>query len=122
MFNGSLVRGIAACVIVSAGLFSGGCVTVYVDSALKDTDPSQISKAARPQDAQLLFTFQNKGTANAKVTEMLKGDVTQLVASSGLFATVGSDPALSGAVISVVINNIPITDQSDAAAKALQLD
>jgi hypothetical protein len=113
-----LSRTLLACAGISIAAISlGGCATAYVDGALKDANLSEVRKPARATDAQLLFTFQTKGTANAKATEALKGDVTKLVQESGLFATVGSEPALSGSIISITLNNVPITDQGDAAAK-----
>jgi hypothetical protein len=51
------------------------------------------------------------------VTDALKAQVTELVSTSGLFATVGPDPSLSGAILNITLDNVPITDQSDAAAK-----
>lgn len=93
-----------------------GCASFYVDSKLQNVNASQITKPRRPQDAQLLFTFQSKGTANARATELLKEDVTRMVAESGLFAVVGPDPSLSGATISIIINNVP---QDGAFAKGV---
>ncbi|MET0536316.1 MAG: hypothetical protein ABW171_19025 [Steroidobacter sp.] len=93
-------------IVVAAALLSG-CATIYVDTKHQSVDASQIRKPQRPQDVQLLFTFQSKGTSNARATEYLKADVTRMVAESGLFAVVGSDPSLSGATISIIINNVP---------------
>lgn len=105
------MRALFACSLLAAvALLSGGCTTLYVDNALKDVSVQQVRKPARLQDAQLLFTFQSKGTANAKVTEHLKTQVTEIVNTSGLFATVGPDPSLSGAVLNITINNVPVTD------------
>lgn len=98
-------------------LSTSGCMSAYVDGGLQKASLVDVRKPLRPTDVQLLFQFQSKGTGNAKATEMLKNEVSELVSSSGLFATLGPDPSLSGAILSVTINNVPITDQSDAAAK-----
>jgi hypothetical protein len=113
-----LSRTLLACASISLAAISlSGCATAYVDGALKNVNLSEVQKPARPTDAQLLFTFQTKGTANARATEALKADVSKLVEQSGLFAVVGGDPALSGSIINITLNNVPITDQGDAAAK-----
>jgi hypothetical protein len=113
-----LMRALRLCAAISfIALSTSGCVTAYVDGGLQKASLADVRKPARPTDVQLLFQFQTKGTANAKATDILKKEVGELVSSSGLFATLSSDPALSGAILSVTINNVPITDQSDAAAK-----
>jgi hypothetical protein len=72
-------------------------------------------KVENPQPAQLLFEFQTKGVQNGRATDMLKDQVLATVKDSGLFSAVGADPAPGGAVVNVVINNVPMTD--DAYAK-----
>lgn len=96
---------LAALMVVTTLL--SGCATIYVDNKLQNVDTSQIRKPQRPQDVQLLFSFQTKGTPNARATEYLKADVTRLVTESGLFAVAGPDPSLSGATMSIIINNVP---------------
>lgn len=93
-------------VMVATTMLSG-CATIYVDNKLQSVDAAQIRKPQRPQDVQLLFSFQTKGTSNARATEILKADVMRAVSESGLFAVVGTDPSLSGATMSIIINNIP---------------
>lgn len=113
-----LMRALRVCAAMTFIAFStSGCVTAYVDGGLQKASLADVRKPARPTDVQLLFQFQTKGTANAKATDILKKDVDELVAASGLFATHGPDPSLSGAILSVTINNVPITDQGDAMAK-----
>ncbi|MBM0105193.1 hypothetical protein JM946_10545 [Steroidobacter sp. S1-65] len=112
------MRVLRICAAVTFIAFStSGCVTAYVDGGLQKASVADVRKPARPTDVQLLFQFQSKGTANAKATDILKKDVTEVITASGLFATLGPDPSLSGAILSVTINNVPITDQGDAAAK-----
>ena len=62
-------RTLLACASISIAISLCGCATAYVDGALKDANLSEVRKPARPTDAQLLFTFQTKGTANARATE-----------------------------------------------------
>lgn len=113
-----LMRALRVCAAVTFIAFTtSGCVTAYVDGGLQKASLADVRKPARPTDVQLLFQFQTKGTANAKATDILKKDVNELITASGLFATLGPDPSLSGAILSVTINNVPITDQGDAAAK-----
>jgi hypothetical protein len=113
-----LVRALRVCAAITfIALSTSGCVTAYVDSGLQQANLEDVRKPARPTDVQLLFQFQTKGTANAKATDILRKEVGELISSSGLFATLGSEPALSGAILSVTINNVPITDQNDAVAK-----
>lgn len=110
-----VVRALFAALLVIAALGASGCATMYVDGALKDVDASQVRKPVRPQDAQVLFTFQTRGTANAKATAFLKEEITKTVEASGLFASFGPDPSLSGAILNITINNVPLDD--DAFAK-----
>jgi hypothetical protein len=113
-----LARALAACAaITSVALSTSGCVTAYVDGGLQKASLQDVRKPVSPTDVQLLFQFQTKGTVNAKATDILKKEVGELISSSGLFATLGPDPSLSGAILSVTINNVPLTDQGDAVAK-----
>src|SRR5689334_9269884 len=118
MVHRTLVGRLAAPILIVLGALAlSGCATVYVDSALQNVSTANIHKPKRLQDTQLMFTFQTKGTTNGKATEILKGEVSKVVESSGLFAVVGPDPSLSGAILNITIDNVPITDQGDAVAK-----
>ena len=92
-----------------------GCATHYVDTGLKDVPTEKVVKAKEPKPVQLLFEFQTKGATNSRATEQLKVKTTELVTKSGLFSQVSTAPVPGGAVLSIVINNIPLTD--DAASK-----
>ncbi len=100
-----------------AMLSLGGCATPYVDNGLKDVAKSEYTPPAAPQPVQLLFTFQTKGNPNARATDFLKTDVTGVVTGSGLFASVSPNPVAGGALLSVTLNNVPVTSESEAAAK-----
>jgi len=113
-----LIRALRVCAALTFIAFStSGCVTAYVDGGLQNASLADVRKPVRPADVQLLFQFQTKGTANAKATDILSKEVGDLISSSGLFATLGPDPVPGGAILSVTINNVPITDQNDAYAK-----
>lgn len=109
-------RGLSAAkwtaVAVCAAAFSG-CASFYVDTALPDVKSTELKKPATPKPVQLLFAFQTKGAPNGRATDLLKGQVSDLVKASGLFSSVSETPESS--VLNVTINNIPLTD--DAAAK-----
>ena len=107
--------------ILVASLFGSGCATPYVDGALRNVSAEQIRRPSRPQDVQLLFTFRTKGTDNIKVTDALKSEVEAAVASSHLFVTQSGAPALSGAILNVVIDNVPLDDSAFAKGFATGL-
>lgn len=110
---GRLLR-IALLAIAAAGLLTG-CASFYVDNATKEVPIEQFKRPAAPQPVQLLFEFQTKGTLNAKATEMLKPQVVDQVKVSGLFSAVQETPVNGSAILSITLNNVPITD--DAYAK-----
>lgn len=107
--------------VFASALGTSGCATIYVDGALKDVDASQVRKPSRPQDSQVLFTFQSKGTANAKATAFLKDEVVKTVEASGLFASIGPDPSMSGAILNITLNNVPVDDSAFAKGFATGL-
>jgi len=92
-----------------------GCASFYVDDSLHDLTAAEKVSVANPRPVQLLFDFQTKGISNARATDQVRPYVVSAVQGSGLFTQVTSEPAPSGAVLNVVINNVPLTD--DAFAK-----
>jgi hypothetical protein len=102
-----------------ATLALSGCVSMYVDNSLKEVPPSEYQRPAHPQPVQLLFSFQTKGVANAKGTEILKQEATSTVAASGLFESVSDVPVSGGALLSITLNNVPITSQGSAVTKGV---
>jgi hypothetical protein len=93
-------------------LLSTGCATMYVDNGLKDVAKSDFMAPPEPRPVQLLFAFQTKGAANARATKQLSDEVTKTVMESGLFSAVGTQPVEGGTLLSVTINNIPVTDDA----------
>jgi hypothetical protein len=94
-----------------------GCATMYVDGHVKDVAPGEYRHPPSPRPVQLLFAFQTKGTANAKATDFLKKDVNDTVSATGVFSGVSADPVTGGALLSITINNVPVTSTEDAMAK-----
>lgn len=98
-------------VLAATGLL-GGCASAYLDGSTKEIPAAQFKKPASPAPVQLLFDFQTKGVANAQATAMLRDRVTAQVKSSGLFSEVGTASVPSGAMLSITLNNVPLTDNA----------
>ncbi|MCB2036598.1 MAG: hypothetical protein KDF56_06795 [Ottowia sp.] len=98
-------------VLVSVVLMAG-CATHYVDGAVKDTPASAYARPAHPHPVQLVVEFQTKGAANARATELVKPMVVQAVDASGLFSGVQATPAENAGLLSVTIDNVPLTDDA----------
>jgi hypothetical protein len=98
-----------------------GCATTYVDNGLKDVADSEYVHPQAPKPVQLIFSFETKGVANARATDYLKNDVTAIVNNSHLFSTVSADPVAGGSILSVTINNVPVTDNAFAKGFATGL-
>lgn len=92
-----------------------GCATHYVDGAVKDVPASEYAKPSAPAPVQLVFEFQTKGVANARATEHVRPFAVENIQSTGLFSQVTDKPVGGGALLSVKIDNVPLTD--DAFAK-----
>jgi len=97
---------------LAATALLGGCASAYLDGATKEIPVAQFKKPASPAPVQLLFDFQTKGVANARATEFLREKVIAQVKSSGLFSEVGSAVVPNGAVLSITLNNVPLTDDA----------
>jgi len=105
-------RRAALCMFLAATAMLGGCASVYLDGTTKEVQAAQFKKPASPAPVQLLFDFQTKGVANAQATAFLRDRVAAQVKSSGLFSEVGSNAVPSGAVLSITLNNVPLTDNA----------
>ncbi|CAN5823791.1 hypothetical protein BH11PSE8_BH11PSE8_30200 [soil metagenome] len=113
-FNG--LRGRALRLMRLASLLGAaalaGCATHYVDSNIKEISAAAYKKPAEPKPVQLLFEFQTKGTLNTRATDTLKAEVREQIKSSGLFSAVEDKPVADGALLSVTLNNVPMTDDA----------
>jgi hypothetical protein len=104
-------------VVAALSVGSVGCATLYVDNTLGDTPASAYHRPATPKPVQVLFVFKTKDTDNARATAALRKDVMDTVQESGLFSAIGPDPVVGGALLSITVNNVPITSEHEAAAK-----
>jgi len=89
-----------------------GCASFYVDGNTKEVDSSQYKSPQTKRPVQLLFEFQTKGVTNARATELLKARVSSQIKASGLFTDVSETPAAGGALLSLTLNNVPLTDNA----------
>jgi hypothetical protein len=99
----------AACLALVA---MTGCANFYVDGATKEIAAAQYRKTDPQHPVQVLFEFQTKGVANARATEHLKGQLLEQVKSSGVFSAVSEAPVAGGALLSITLNNVPLTDDA----------
>lgn len=104
-------RSLAAALCATLALLSG-CATHYVDGGTPERPSAQFKKPATPQPVQFIFEFQTKGAPNGRATDALKAQVTEQVTASGLFAAVGTAPAAGGRLLSLTVNNVPVTDDA----------
>ncbi len=92
-----------------------GCASYYVDGHAPEVPAAQFRKPGAPPDVQLIWEFQTKGAANARATELLKARVREQIAASGLFGAVGDAPVAGNTLLTVTVNNTPLSD--DVASK-----
>jgi hypothetical protein len=89
-----------------------GCASFYVDTATKDVYADAYRKPASPRPVQVVFEFQTKGVANARATQYLAPQVMEQIRGSGLFSELKETPVEGGALLSIVLNNVPLTDDA----------
>jgi len=89
-----------------------GCASFYVDTATKEIPVTAYKKPASPKPVQLVFEFQTKGVANATATKYLSEQVVEQIKGSSLFSEVKDAPVADGALLSVVLNNVPLEDDA----------
>jgi hypothetical protein len=109
------IRTLFCAAALGISMLTTGCATHYVDTALKDIPAEKLKKVETPKPVQLLFEFQSKGGSNPTATTQLKPQVVEIVKKTGLFSDVSDAPTAKGSVLSIVVNNVPLTD--DAASK-----
>lgn len=103
--------------IACAMFLLSGCATFYVDGSLQNANVAAERQPTTPLPVQLIFNFQTKSTNNSRATEYLRKHVEQTITDSHLFGEISAAPTASGALLSITLNNIPVTSESDAAAK-----
>ena len=106
-------------VLVSASLLLSGCLApkMYVDRTLPPASKADLAAIAAPQPVQFLYEFQTRNSANARATESTRERALNVVKDSELFSAVSGEPQANQRRLTVVINNVPITQ--DAAAKGV---
>jgi hypothetical protein len=109
------VRRVLSLFALAAAALLTGCANFYVDGNLKDTPQAAYHRPAQPQQVQLVTEFQTKGVSNARATDHVKTMVADAVRASGVFSEVRDTPAPGAGMLSVTLNNVPLTD--DAASK-----
>jgi hypothetical protein len=92
--------------------YLAGCAAFYVDGNSPEVPVAQYKKPSTPPEVQLIWEFQTKGVSNARATKHLKDRVHDQIAASGLFGKVSADPVPNGALLSVTVNNIPLSDDA----------
>lgn len=105
-------RYVALGMFLAATALLGGCASAYLDGGTREVAATQFRKPATPAPVQLLFDFQTKGVANAQATAFLRDRVTAQVRASGLFSEVGATVVPNGAVLSITLNNVPLSDDA----------
>ncbi len=84
----------------------------YLDGNLKEVQAEKYQKPMSPRPAQLVFEFQTKGVLNTRATDYLKAQVVEQVRTSGLFSQVVEAPAPGAGLLSISLNNVPVTDDA----------
>lgn len=106
----TLRRAATAALLAGAALLTG-CATSYVDTATREVPAAQFKKVEHPKPVALTFEFQTRGAQNGAATELLRAQVQEQVASSGLFSKVGAGGSDSG-ILSIQLNNVPLEGEN----------
>jgi hypothetical protein len=98
-------------------LLLSGCLApkMYLDPTLPRYVKADLSTSPTPQPVQLLYEFQTRGSPNARATELTKAKVLATVQESALFSEVAQTPQANQRRLTIIINNVPITQ--DAGSK-----
>jgi hypothetical protein len=104
------LRRCCAALLIGATALLAGCATHVVDGALKEVPATAFARPAKPAPVQLVTEFQTKGVVNARATDYIKKTVSDAVSASGLFDQVSDKPAPQAGMLSVTLNNVPLTE------------
>ncbi len=109
-----IVRSLAIALIACFAL--SGCLSVnsFVDKGQPTLTRNDFPAPAHAKPVQLLFEFRQKGAPNARGTTEVRPMITTVATESGLFATVSQTPVEGGGVLTVRIDNVPLTDNIEA--------
>lgn len=102
---------------LAVSLTLSGCLSTrsYVDTALPIVGKPEVGTVTAPAPVQVLAEFRTQGNSNARATGFMKPRVIAVANESGLFSTATESPASNNATLTVVIDNVPLTD--NVAAK-----
>ncbi|WP_430435039.1 hypothetical protein [Methyloversatilis sp.] len=103
------------CLLCVFTLLMSGCAAFYVDGNAPEIPSSAYRKPESPGPVQLVWEFRTKGVPNAQATEFLKTRVRDQIAASTLFSQVSDAAEPGSGLLSVTVNNVPLSD--DAARK-----
>jgi hypothetical protein len=93
-------------------IFLTACANFYVDVNTKEISNAEFKKPQPARPAQVLFEFQTKGVLNARATDHLKAKALDQIRSSGLFSSVSDAPAADGQLLTITVNNVPLSDDA----------
>lgn len=110
----TLLRRATTALLLSGAALLTGCATHYVDTATREIPAAQYVKVAQPQPVRVNFAFQSDGAINPAATEMLRGQVTDQIAASGLFSSLVTAP--DAGILNITVNNLS-EGRSEAAGK-----
>ena len=119
-FVGLAARGFSVAAALAAAIFVAGPASAagYVGSELGDVKPEAKVAIANPQPVQVIYQFETKGAPNKPGTKQTKDEVIATVKASGLFSEVSEEPTPNGAILSIVIDDVPPDGAlTEAAAK-----
>lgn len=111
MFNKSLYF-ISRMGALCALIFLTGCANFYVDTNTKEINSAEFKKPQPTRPAQVLFEFQTKGVMNPRATDQLKAKALDQIRSSGLFSSVSDAPTSDGQLLTITVNNVPLSDDA----------
>lgn len=103
---------LSALAFASVVLTLPGCASFYIDKATQEVPSTAFKKPVSPKPVQILFEFQTKGVANTAATNFLGPQIIGQIKESGLFSEVRDTPTPDGALLSVAINNVPLSDDA----------
>lgn len=101
-----------AMALAATALALSGCASFYVDGSTPEVPAAQFKKPVPLKPVQLLFQFQTKGVANERATVLLKDLVEKQVRESGLFLAVSGQAVEGAPLLTVTLNNVPLTDDA----------
>jgi len=100
------------CVALMLGWLLSGCASFYVDGNAREVASAEFAKPEIARPVQVFFEFQTKGVANTRATDLLRDRVLKQVKDSGLFGALVDQAEPSAGVLSITLNNVPLSDDA----------